>query len=64
MTGAEFKAMRGRAGMTQSELAFRLDVAVQTVSNWECGRHRIPSSAANLVASWAATVIDAREIGL
>jgi DNA-binding transcriptional regulator YiaG len=38
MTGAEIKALREAAGLSQQDLAERLGVAVETVSRWENGR--------------------------
>ena len=37
MTPAEIKALRERLGLTQAELAQKLDVALSTVSRWESG---------------------------
>ena len=34
----QIRAARLKLGFTQAELAARLTVTVQTVSNWECGR--------------------------
>lgn len=36
--GEACRARRDALNLTQAELAARLDVTVQTVSNWECGR--------------------------
>lgn len=39
ISGAQIRAARERAGLTQQELAARLNVTNRTVSNWELGRH-------------------------
>lgn len=38
MVGENIKRLRGQRGMTQDELAERLNVTRQAVSNWERGR--------------------------
>lgn len=40
MTPAEIKALRERFGLTQAELAQKLDVALSTVSRWESGQRK------------------------
>ena len=39
---AWIKARRKALGLTQAELALRLDVDKQSISNWECGRSTPP----------------------
>jgi len=43
MTPADLRAWRKTAGLSQSELASALGVAVMTVSRWERGQREIPS---------------------
>jgi len=40
LTADEIKNIRERSGLTQSQFAARLKVAVTTVSRWECGTGR------------------------
>ncbi len=42
MTGAELKAKRIEAGLTQAALAAMLGVRGSTVTNWEQGLHAVP----------------------
>jgi DNA-binding transcriptional regulator YiaG len=46
VTPKELRQHRERLGLTQQDLAVRLDVVVMTVSKWERGIHRIPESVA------------------
>jgi DNA-binding transcriptional regulator YiaG len=45
-TGAEFKLVRKFAELSQGELAGLLDVALESVSRWETGKHEIPRAVA------------------
>lgn len=45
MNKEEFCEYRKRLGLTQVELAQKLDVTPQTVANWERGRTRLPAYA-------------------
>lgn len=38
VTGTMIKRLRERAGMTQQQLAARIDVGDKAISRWECGR--------------------------
>lgn len=38
VTGSMIKRLRERAGLTQQQLASRIDVGDKAVSRWECGR--------------------------
>ena len=38
VTGALIKSLREESGMTQQQLAVRIDVGDKAVSRWECGR--------------------------
>lgn len=38
VTGAMIKSLREESGMTQQQLAARIDVGDKAVSRWECGR--------------------------
>ena len=49
MTGLELKAMRLAAGLTQVELASRLQVHSVTVANWERGVFQINGRTEQLV---------------
>ena len=48
MTAAAIRAIRESAGLSQSQLARRLGVAVRTVQNWEQGL-RVPRGPAVLM---------------
>lgn len=34
----EFKELRKKAGLTQGQLAEKLDIGQSTVASWECGK--------------------------
>ena len=40
MTADEVKAVRSKLGLTQHELARKLNVTVVCISYWECGRRK------------------------
>lgn len=43
MTPDELKTIRNKAGLTQDQLATKLNVATSTIKNWEQGRAKIHS---------------------
>ena len=49
--GANLKAEREAKGLTQEQLARKLDVAVYTVSKWEQGSHEPPLAMVRKVAA-------------
>lgn len=51
-------ALRKQAGLSQSDLAEKLDVVVTAVSHWENGKAAPPSSRLPLVASILRCTID------
>jgi DNA-binding transcriptional regulator YiaG len=56
-TGEQIKALREHAGWSQQELAERLAVRQQTVSDWEIGNHTARRSMGKLLE------MVAREVG-
>lgn len=42
MTGEDLKELRGRAELTQQEMANHLGVSISGYCGWEAGRQRIP----------------------
>ena len=47
---ARFRELRKRAGISQRDLADKLDVSTQRVKNWEAGRTAIPHDAIRMAA--------------
>ena len=56
-TGEQIKALREFAGWTQQELANRLSVRQQTVSDWELGIHTSHRSTSKLLQMIAEDVV-------
>lgn len=46
LSAAEFKTLRESAGMSLDEAGPCFGVGRRTIANWESGKHRIPSAAA------------------
>ena len=63
-TGEQIKALREFAGWTQQELANRLSVRQQTVSDWELGIHTLHSSTGKLLQMIAEDVEYPYQAGL
>jgi DNA-binding transcriptional regulator YiaG len=53
MAPKEVRRLRQRLGLTQVELAQRLDLNKMTVSRWERGLVPIPKATAELLKLWA-----------
>lgn len=53
MTPAELRAARFKLGLTQKELAARLEVHWTTVARWEGGRHPISKATALAIRALA-----------
>ncbi len=59
--GSNLKARREDLGLTQDELAARMGVTRQSVSNWESG-HRWPSPDGTLLLTHLLEVEDGRDL--
>ena len=49
MTPQEIKALRIKAGFSQTEFAKVLGISISNVRNWEAGRRKIPEIAKQLI---------------
>ena len=57
ITGQQIRSARERAGLTQEQLAQRVDVSLRSVGNWERG-HSIPRSKSAIVEAVLADWLD------
>lgn len=52
MTPKQLKAARASLGLTQNQLADKLNTSHRNIKNWEQGIHKIPAPVAQLINIW------------